>query len=87
MTRYRAYYRSPRASDARAKGLFEFDSDARAGSRENMHDARLEMLHLYGKDAISWAITKVEKKSSRGSSVDGQLELDFRPIEKKKRNR
>lgn len=79
MQTYVAHYRSPAASDARGLGLFEFESDARAGSKANIHDARLKMLELFGKDAVSWSIEKVEKKKASQSEVDGQMKLDFRP--------
>ena len=46
MQTYIAHYRSPAASDARATGLFEFQSDARAGTKANSRDARLRMLEL-----------------------------------------
>ena len=39
MQTYIAHYSSPAASDARAKGLFEFESESRAGSKANLHDA------------------------------------------------
>ena len=79
MQTYIAHYRSPAASDARATGLFEFESDARAGSKGNLRDARLKMLELYGKDAVSWTIDRVERKRATKQVQDGQLELDFRP--------
>ena len=79
MQTYIAHYRSPAASDARATGLFEFESDARAGSKGNLRDARLKMLELYGKDAVSWMIDHVERKRASKQAQDGQLELDFRP--------
>lgn len=79
MQTYIAHYRSPAASDARATGLFEFESDARAGSKGNLHDARLKMLEVYGKDAVSWTIDRVERKRASKQAQDGQLELDFRP--------
>ena len=62
MQTYIAHYRSPAASDARATGLFEFQSDARAGTKANSRDARLRMLELYGKDAVSWTVDRVERK-------------------------
>lgn len=79
MQTYIAHYRSPAASDARATGLFEFESDARAGSKGNLRDARLKMLEVYGKDAVSWTIDRVERKRASKPAQDGQLELDFRP--------
>lgn len=79
MQTYVAHYRSPAAADARGQGLFEFESASRAGSKGNVRDARLKMLELFGKDAVSWNIDKVERKSARATASDGQLELDFRP--------
>ena len=55
MQTYLAHYRSPNASADRARGLFEFESDARAGTKANLHDARVRMLELFGKDAVSWS--------------------------------
>ncbi len=46
----------------------------------------MRMLELYGKDAVSWSIDKIEKKKASNAVVDGQLELDFRP-EKQTRKR
>ena len=78
MQTYLAHYRSPNASADRARGLFEFESDARAGTKANLHDARVRMLELFGKDAVSWSIDKVERKTARAENSDGQLEIDFR---------
>lgn len=86
MTTYLAHFQSPKGSDVRAAGNFEFESGARAGSKENAHDARLRMLELYGKDAVSWNIDKVEKAKAKNTALNGQMELDFRP-EKQKRKR
>ena len=86
MTASLAHYRSPVAADVRGSGVFEFDSDARAGSKENQHDARMRMLELFGKDAASWSIEKIERKTAKNEMLDGQLTLDFRP-EKKRRKR
>lgn len=87
MTTYLAHYVSPAASDARATGYFEFESDARAGSKENIHDARMKMLETFGKDAVSWNIDKVERKKASNETLDGQMELDFRPEKKRRRRR
>ena len=87
MTTYLAHYRSPAAADLHGVGVFEFDSDARAGSRENTHDARLKMLEIFGSGATSWSIEKVERKTTKNSSLDGQLELDFRPQKKRRKRR
>lgn len=75
---YIAHYRSPAASDARAMGLFEFESSSRANSKGNLRDARLRMLELYGKEAVSWNIERVERKKAADAPCDEQLELDFR---------
>ena len=86
MAIYLAHYKSPAAADVRGTGFFEFESEARAGSRENVRDARMRMLELFGKDAVSWEIDKVERQQPKNDALDGQLQLDFRP-EKKKRRR
>lgn len=78
MQTYIAHYRSPNASADRAKGLFEFESASRVGTKANAHDARVRMLEIFGSDALSWTIEKVERKKATGTATDGQLELDFR---------
>lgn len=86
MQTFIAHYISPKAAAQRAKGLFEFQSDARMGSKANLHDARLRMLELYGKDAVAWTIERVERKKAAAPAPDGQLELDFRaPAPQRKR--
>ena len=87
MTTYLAHYKSPAAADVRGAGFFEFESEARAGSKENIRDARMRMLELFGKDAVSWDIDKVEKQKAKTQSLDGQLELDFRPQKKRRRSK
>ncbi len=90
MNTYIAHYRSPNASADRAKGVFEFTSSANAGSKANMHDARIRMLELHGSKAVSWVIEKVEiKRESKATApLDGQLALDFRdPLPEKKRRK
>lgn len=87
MQTYIAHYRSPNASADRAKGLFEFESASRVGTKANAHDARVRMLEIFGSDALSWTIEKVERKKATGTAIDGQLELDFRapkPARKRK---
>ncbi len=84
MQTYVAHYQSPAAADVRGTGLFEFESEARANSKNNLRDARLKMLELYGKDAVSWTIDRVERKKAAEASQDGQLELDFRPPKKQR---
>ena len=87
MTAYRAQYQSPAKADVRGAGVFEFESDARAGSKDNLHDARMKMLEIFGKDAVSWDIERVEKKTAKTETLDGQLTLDFRPEKKRRRRR
>ena len=81
MQTYIAHYISPAAADVRGTGLFEFESDSRANTKGNLRDARLKMLELYGKDAVSWTIDSVERKKASVASQDGQLALDFPPAE------
>ena len=87
MTVYLAHYRSPSAADVRGAGAFEFESDARIGSKDNLHDARLRMLEMFGSCAASWNIDKVERKTAKNKAMNGQLELDFRPEKKRRRRR
>ncbi len=87
MATYLAHYKSPAAADVRGAGVFEFDSDARANSKDNLHDARLKMLEIFGKDAASWSIERVERKTANSEALDGQLTLDFRPEKKRRRKR
>ena len=87
MTTYLAHYKSPVAADVRGAGVFEFESDARANTKDNLRDARLKMLETFGKDAASWNIEKVEKKTAKSEALDGQLTLDFRPEKKRRRKR
>ena len=87
MTVYLAHYRSPAAADVRGAGAFEFESDARLGSKDNLHDARMRMLEMFGSAAASWKIEKVERKTTKNKAMDGQLELDFRPEKKRRRRR
>ena len=86
MASYLAHYQSPAKADVRGAGVFEFESDARAGSKDNLHDARMKMLEIFGSDAVSWNVTLVERKTAKTETLDGQLALDFRP-EKKRRQR
>ena len=87
MATYLAHYKSPAAADVRGTGYFEFESDARAGSKENVRDARMRMLEMFGKDAVSWDIDKVERQHTSTGTLDGQMELDFRPQKTKRRRR
>ena len=86
MQTYIAHYQSPRAAASRAKGQFEFESESRAGSKGNAHDARMKMLELYGTEALSWSIERIERKTVKSDASDGQLQLDFRaPAPERKR--
>ena len=87
MTSYLAHYRSPAAADVRGAGAFEFESDARIGTKDNLRDARLKMLETFGSGAVSWNIEKVERKTPKNGALDGQLELDFRPEKRRRRKK
>lgn len=87
MATYLAHYQSPAAADVRGSGVFEFESDARANSKDNLRDARMKMLETFGKDAASWSIDRVERKTAASEPLDGQLTLDFRPEKKRRRRR
>lgn len=87
VTTFIAHYKSLDSQADRARGLFEFQSASRLGSKGNAHDARIRMLELFGNAALSWTIEKIERKPSKGPQADGQLELDFRAPAKKKRKR
>lgn len=89
MRTFVAHYRSPNASKARAKGLFEFDSDSRLGSKANASDARMKMLEIFGNEALSWTIESIEHKhtSKQDKQADRQMELDFREPAKQTRKR
>lgn len=75
--KYVAHYSSPINSKP-AKGFFEFESAYSASSKLNHHDARVKMLEIYGKDAVSWVIDEVKLKKKKDSVNSEQLELDFR---------
>ena len=87
VTIYLAHSQSPKAADVRGAGVFEFESEARAGTKDNLRDARLKRLETFGRDAASWNIEKVEKKTAKSEVLDGQLTLDFRPEKKRRRRR
>ena len=78
MPTFVAHYRSPSAASERAKGLFEFASSSRLGTKDIAHEARVRMLELFGKDAVSWSIDRIERKRATAQTTDGQLEMDFR---------
>lgn len=88
MTKYRAKIVSPLGS-APASSSIEFESEARAGSKQNIQDARYKMLELHGSEAISWTVTDIERVPESGQGeIEEQLMLDFRePTEEPKRKR
>lgn len=83
MKLYRAHYTSPRGANP-VNGTFEFESEHNAGSKKNMHDARIKMLELFGKEAVSWQIDNVERAGEGEASEFVQLQLDFREPKKKR---
>ncbi len=88
MTTFIAHYKSLDSQADRARGLFEFESSSRMGSKGNTQDARIRMLELFGNDALAWSIERIERKPTKEAQTDGQLELDFRaPVKKRKRKR
>lgn len=89
MAAYLAHYRSPNADANRARGTFVFESDARANTKQNTHDARIAMLELFGAEAVSWVIESVEKQKGAPAAIsDGQLEFDFRePVKRTRKTR
>ena len=58
--KYMATYAAPK-SEGGLKGTFEFESQARAGTRRNATDARVAMLEEFGSAALSWSVAKVER--------------------------
>ncbi len=87
MKLYRAHYTSPRGADP-VNGTFEFESGHNAGSKGNMHDARIKMLELFGKEAVAWNIDNVERAGEGEASEYVQLQLDFRePKKTRKRHK
>lgn len=88
LTTFIAHYKSLDSQADRARGLFEFESSSRMGSKGNAQDARIRMLELFGNDALAWSIEKIERKPAKETQSNGQLELDFRaPVKKRKRKR
>jgi hypothetical protein len=81
MKRYRAHYASPRGADP-VNGTFEFESASNAGSKRNMHDARMKMLETFGKEAVAWRIDRVELVGKGEASEFVQMQLDFREPKK-----
>ncbi|BDE96597.1 hypothetical protein [Raoultibacter timonensis] len=83
---YVAHYTSP-VTESPTKGYFEFESEHRASSKKNAHDARIRMLELFGKDAVSWVIDEVKLKKKKDELCGDQIELDFREPKKPRKRR
>lgn len=83
---YIAHYVSP-TTESPVKGFFEFESIHRASSRKNRHDARIQMLEIFGKDAVSWVIDEVKLKRKNNPICGDQMELDFREPKKPRKRR
>lgn len=83
---YIAHYTSPVTENPK-KGFFEFESEFRANSKKNVHDARLKMLETFGKDAVSWVIDEIKLKKKNDELCGDQIELDFRPPKKARKRR
>ena len=81
MKLYRAHYKSPQGSNP-VNGSFEFESNANAKSKKNASDARIKMLELFGKEAVSWQIDKIELVGKGEATEFVQLQLDFREPKK-----
>jgi len=86
LARYRATIVSPKGANP-TTSIIEFESDARAGSKQNLQDARYKMLELHGSEAISWSVKDIERISeSAPAGVQEQMQLDFRePTQPRKR--
>lgn len=85
MATYTAHYMTLNSDMNRQVGMFDFESKSKLNSKNNAHDARLAMLEKFGNDALTWQITKIERRQASTAKIDGQLQLDFRGPAKKKR--
>ena len=81
MTVYIAHYKSPTGANP-VSGVFEFESEHRANSKQNVYDARMKMLSTYGREAVAWQIDSIEMKKADEIRTDNQMELDFREAKK-----
>lgn len=85
--KYRATIVSPKGP-APKSSVIEFESEHRAGSKQNLQDARYKMLELYGSEAVAWQVSDVQKVAdSEGDGVVEQLMLDFREPAKERKRR
>ena len=86
MKTYRAHYKSPHGANP-VNGTFEFESEAKAKSRQNATDARIKMLEIFGNDAVSWLIDDIELVSGAEEAIDFvQPQLDFREPKKARKH-
>lgn len=83
---YVAHYASP-VTESPTKGFFEFESEHRASSKKNLHDARVKMLEIFGKEAVAWVIDDVKLKKKADELCTEQIELDFRDPKKPRKRR
>ena len=81
MKLYQAHYRSPNGTDP-VNGTFEFESESKANTKKNLSDARIKMLELFGKEAVSWNIDKIELMGTGEANEFVQMQLDFREPKK-----
>ncbi|MGI6591181.1 MAG: hypothetical protein ACOX1O_06210 [Eggerthellaceae bacterium] len=86
MARYVAHYQSPKGEHPQS-GEFVFESAHPMNSKSNRQDARFRMLDLFGKEAVSWQIVKVERARADADEHCVQPNLDFREPEVHKRRR
>lgn len=86
MARYKATIVSPKGA-APKSSIIEFESEHRAGSKQNIQDARYKMLELHGSEAVAWTVKDIEKVSDNAQEgPTEQLMLDFRePVQPRKR--
>lgn len=86
--RYRAEYSSP-GKTAGERGVIEYESEARANTKANFHDARMALLARFGSKAVSWQLHGFElaRDADEDDPHDGQRQLDFRDAPKRRRAR
>ena len=86
MARYKATIVSPKGA-APKSSIIEFESEHRAGSKQNIQDARYKMLELHGSEAVAWTVKDIEKVSDNAQEgPTEQLMLDIRePVQPRKR--
>lgn len=83
---FRATYQSPRNANPQS-GQFTFDSKHPLNSKANEQDARYRMLDLFGNEAVSWNITRIERARANEADAPVQLGLDFREPKKTRKRR